>query len=95
MSPNSIFWCAFLCVVVVVVAFLDEAERKYLFECDSGEQCGEWVDSIIKARWDRPHAPQSYAHAWCNLGIQYDIYLRISFQMLTLNSYSCGIWLIK
>uniref|UniRef100_G3PR81 Pleckstrin homology domain-containing family J member 1 n=1 Tax=Gasterosteus aculeatus aculeatus TaxID=481459 RepID=G3PR81_GASAC len=36
------------------IAFLDEAERKYLFECDSGEQCGEWVDSIIKASF----APQ-------------------------------------
>lgn len=32
------------------VAFLDEAERKYLFECDSEEQCREWVDSIMKAR---------------------------------------------
>lgn len=31
-------------------AFLDEAERKYLFECDSEEQCVEWVDAIIKAR---------------------------------------------
>lgn len=31
-------------------AFLDEAERKYLFECDSEEQCGEWIDAIIKAR---------------------------------------------
>ncbi|KAA8587268.1 hypothetical protein FQN60_016678, partial [Etheostoma spectabile] len=32
------------------IAFLDEAERKYLFECDSAEQCREWVDSIVKAR---------------------------------------------
>lgn len=36
--------------VFLFVAFLDEAERKYLFECDSEEQCGEWIDSIIKAR---------------------------------------------
>ncbi len=36
--------------VFLFVAFLDEAERKYLFECDSKEQCGEWIDAIIKAR---------------------------------------------
>ncbi|KAI4809971.1 hypothetical protein KUCAC02_018822 [Chaenocephalus aceratus] len=34
------------------IAFLDEAERKYLFECDSEEQCGEWVDSIVKASYE-------------------------------------------
>lgn len=34
-------------------AFLDEAERKYLFECDSEVQCGEWMDAIIKARYDQ------------------------------------------
>ncbi|KAI3375034.1 hypothetical protein L3Q82_021550 [Scortum barcoo] len=34
------------------IAFLDEAERKYLFECDSEEQCGEWVDAIIKASYE-------------------------------------------
>lgn len=34
-----------------LLAFLDEAERKYLFECDSEEQCREWMDSIIKARY--------------------------------------------
>ncbi|KAJ0058805.1 hypothetical protein NL108_000538, partial [Boleophthalmus pectinirostris] len=32
--------------------FLDEAERKYQFECDSEEQCGEWIDSIIKASYE-------------------------------------------
>lgn len=32
-------------------AFLDEAERKYLFECNSREQCVEWMDAIIKARF--------------------------------------------
>lgn len=36
--------------VFLLEAFLDEAERKYLFECDSEEQCVEWVDAIIKAR---------------------------------------------
>lgn len=36
--------------VLLFEAFLDEAERKYLFECDSEEQCVEWVDAIIKAR---------------------------------------------
>ncbi len=30
--------------------FLDEAERKYLFECDSQEQCVEWIDAVVKAR---------------------------------------------
>ncbi|KAF0047055.1 hypothetical protein F2P81_000688 [Scophthalmus maximus] len=34
------------------ITFLDEAERKYLFECDSEEQCGEWMDSIIKASYE-------------------------------------------
>ncbi|TKS79964.1 Fizzy-related protein -like protein [Collichthys lucidus] len=34
------------------IAFLDEAERKYLFECDSEEQCGEWIDAIIKASYE-------------------------------------------
>lgn len=34
------------------IVFLDEAERKYLFECNSEEQCGEWVDSIIKASYE-------------------------------------------
>uniref|UniRef100_A0AAY5KU50 Pleckstrin homology domain-containing family J member 1 n=1 Tax=Esox lucius TaxID=8010 RepID=A0AAY5KU50_ESOLU len=38
--------------LVFSIAFLDEAERKYLFECDSQEQCQEWVDSIIKASYE-------------------------------------------
>ncbi|KPP63090.1 pleckstrin-like domain-containing family J member 1-like [Scleropages formosus] len=33
-------------------AFLDEAERKYLFECDSKEQCVEWIESIVKASYE-------------------------------------------
>ena len=33
-----------------VAAFLDETEKKYMFECDYEEQCGEWIDAIIKAR---------------------------------------------
>ncbi|KAG7456824.1 pleckstrin homology domain-containing family J member 1 [Megalops cyprinoides] len=37
---------------VFSIAFLDEAERKYLFECDSEEQCLEWIDSIIKASYE-------------------------------------------
>nr|XP_015220825.1 PREDICTED: pleckstrin homology domain-containing family J member 1 [Lepisosteus oculatus] len=32
------------------ITFLDESERKYLFECDSQEQCQDWMDSIIRAR---------------------------------------------
>lgn len=39
-----------LCSFYLPVAFLDEAERKYVFECDTEEQCKEWIDSIIKAR---------------------------------------------
>uniref|UniRef100_A0A671LTP2 Pleckstrin homology domain-containing family J member 1 n=1 Tax=Sinocyclocheilus anshuiensis TaxID=1608454 RepID=A0A671LTP2_9TELE len=35
---------------VFSIAFLDEAERKYLFECGSQEQCVEWIDAIVKAR---------------------------------------------
>ncbi|XP_037537641.1 pleckstrin homology domain-containing family J member 1 [Nematolebias whitei] len=34
------------------IAFLDEAERKYVFECGSEEQCKEWIDSIIKASYE-------------------------------------------
>lgn len=34
------------------IAFLDESEKKYLFECDSQEQCNEWIDSIIKASYE-------------------------------------------
>ncbi|KAM9322450.1 pleckstrin homology domain-containing family J member 1 [Pholidichthys leucotaenia] len=34
------------------IAFLDEAERKYLFECDTEKQCGEWMDSITKASYE-------------------------------------------
>lgn len=39
-------------VIATIPAFLDEADRKYLFECDSQEQCLDWIDSIIKARFD-------------------------------------------
>uniref|UniRef100_A0A8C2FNG2 Pleckstrin homology domain-containing family J member 1 n=1 Tax=Cyprinus carpio TaxID=7962 RepID=A0A8C2FNG2_CYPCA len=35
---------------VFSIVFLDEAERKYLFECDSQEQCEEWIDAVVKAR---------------------------------------------
>lgn len=34
------------------ITFLDEAERKYQFECDTEEQCREWMDSIIKASYE-------------------------------------------
>lgn len=37
---------------VFSIVFLDEAERKYLFECDSQEQCVEWIDAIIKASYE-------------------------------------------
>ncbi|XP_060761344.1 pleckstrin homology domain-containing family J member 1 [Neoarius graeffei] len=34
------------------ITFLDEAERKYLFECNTQEQCVEWMDAIIKASYE-------------------------------------------
>ncbi|MBN3323046.1 PKHJ1 protein, partial [Atractosteus spatula] len=34
------------------IAFLDESERKYLFECDSQEQCQDWMDSVIRASYE-------------------------------------------
>lgn len=34
------------------IVFLDEAERKYLFECDSQEQCVEWIDAVVKASYE-------------------------------------------
>ncbi|XP_043075088.1 pleckstrin homology domain-containing family J member 1 [Puntigrus tetrazona] len=37
---------------VFSIVFLDEAERKYLFECDSQEQCVEWIDAIVKASYE-------------------------------------------
>uniref|UniRef100_A0A3Q3WWX7 Pleckstrin homology domain-containing family J member 1 n=1 Tax=Mola mola TaxID=94237 RepID=A0A3Q3WWX7_MOLML len=29
-----------------------QPDRKYLFECDSEEQCLEWIDAIIKASYE-------------------------------------------
>lgn len=40
-----------LLIFSLLTAFLDEAERKYVFECDSEDQCKEWIDAIIKARY--------------------------------------------
>ncbi|XP_051985468.1 pleckstrin homology domain-containing family J member 1-like [Xyrauchen texanus] len=37
---------------VFSIVFLDEAARKYLFECDSEQQCVEWIDAIIKASYE-------------------------------------------
>ncbi|KAL4608085.1 pleckstrin homology domain-containing family J member 1 [Arapaima gigas] len=34
------------------IIFLDEAERKYLFECDSQQQCLEWIECIVKASYE-------------------------------------------
>ncbi|XP_061696174.1 pleckstrin homology domain-containing family J member 1 [Syngnathoides biaculeatus] len=34
------------------IAFLEDAERKYLFECDTEEQCGKWMDSIVGASYE-------------------------------------------
>lgn len=31
--------------------FIEEPERKYCFECDSEEQCREWIEALKRARW--------------------------------------------
>ncbi|KAA0719601.1 Pleckstrin -like proteiny domain-containing family J member 1 [Triplophysa tibetana] len=38
--------------LVFSIVFLDEAERKYLFECDSRTQCVEWIDAIMKSSYE-------------------------------------------
>ncbi|TRY55916.1 hypothetical protein DNTS_001752 [Danionella cerebrum] len=37
---------------VFSIVFLDEAERRYQFECDSQDQCVEWVEAIVKASYE-------------------------------------------
>lgn len=34
--------------------FIEEPERKYCFECDSEEQCREWIEALKRARWAEP-----------------------------------------
>ncbi|KAM8839342.1 pleckstrin homology domain-containing family J member 1 [Synchiropus picturatus] len=34
------------------IAFLEEAEKKYLFECESEDQCSKWINSIITASYE-------------------------------------------
>lgn len=33
-----------------VAGFIEEPERKYCFECDSEEQCQEWIEALKRAR---------------------------------------------
>lgn len=30
--------------------FLEEPDRKYYFECDTAEQCQEWIEVLRRAR---------------------------------------------
>ncbi|KAG2463880.1 PKHJ1 protein, partial [Polypterus senegalus] len=32
--------------------FFDESERKYQFECDTLDQCQEWVESLTRASYE-------------------------------------------
>eukprot|EP00079_Xenopus_tropicalis_P022010 XP_012813763.1 PREDICTED: pleckstrin homology domain-containing family J member 1 isoform X1 [Xenopus tropicalis] len=32
------------------IHFIDEPEKKYMFECSSQEQCVEWVEALTNAR---------------------------------------------
>lgn len=34
-----------------MAGFIEEPERKYCFECDSEEQCQEWIEALKRARW--------------------------------------------
>ncbi|NWQ84975.1 PKHJ1 protein, partial [Columbina picui] len=32
--------------------FIEEPERKYCFECDSEEQCREWIEALKRASYE-------------------------------------------
>ncbi|XP_039622834.1 pleckstrin homology domain-containing family J member 1 [Polypterus senegalus] len=34
------------------IIFFDESERKYQFECDTLDQCQEWVESLTRASYE-------------------------------------------
>ncbi|XP_061456505.1 pleckstrin homology domain-containing family J member 1 [Rhineura floridana] len=34
------------------ISFLEEPERKYFFECDSEDQCHEWVEVLQRASYE-------------------------------------------
>ncbi|OPJ88792.1 pleckstrin-like proteiny domain-containing family J member 1 [Patagioenas fasciata monilis] len=37
---------------VFSISFIEEPERKYCFECDSEEQCREWVEALKRASYE-------------------------------------------
>ncbi|XP_043946702.1 pleckstrin homology domain-containing family J member 1 [Protopterus annectens] len=34
------------------IAFVEEPEKKYIFECENKEQCDEWIDALTKASYE-------------------------------------------
>ncbi|XP_025049380.1 pleckstrin homology domain-containing family J member 1 isoform X2 [Alligator sinensis] len=39
-------------VNVFSISFIEEPDRKYCFECDSEEQCQEWVEALRRASYE-------------------------------------------
>uniref|UniRef100_A0ACB8FQU6 Pleckstrin y domain-containing J member 1 n=1 Tax=Sphaerodactylus townsendi TaxID=933632 RepID=A0ACB8FQU6_9SAUR len=37
---------------VISIGFLEEPDRKYYFECDTAEQCQEWVEVLKRASYE-------------------------------------------
>uniref|UniRef100_A0A8C3J2N7 Pleckstrin homology domain-containing family J member 1 n=1 Tax=Calidris pygmaea TaxID=425635 RepID=A0A8C3J2N7_9CHAR len=37
---------------VFSISFVEEPERKYCFECDSEEQCQEWIEALKRASYE-------------------------------------------
>uniref|UniRef100_A0A8C3CA39 Pleckstrin homology domain-containing family J member 1 n=1 Tax=Cairina moschata TaxID=8855 RepID=A0A8C3CA39_CAIMO len=66
---------------VFSISFIEEPERKYCFECDSEEQCQEWIEALKRARtpWSstgslkKPASSWQHAsnkpHAWAELAL--------------------------
>ncbi|XP_048783873.1 pleckstrin homology domain-containing family J member 1 isoform X2 [Lagopus muta] len=50
--------CFLLCTVLnspeppAKTGFIEEPERKYCFECDSEEQCQEWIEALKRASYE-------------------------------------------
>ncbi|XP_064326060.1 pleckstrin homology domain-containing family J member 1 isoform X1 [Phalacrocorax carbo] len=51
---------------VFSISFVEEPERKYCFECDSEEQCQEWIEALERARtpWSSMGSPRKPASSW-------------------------------
>ncbi|XP_025932287.1 pleckstrin homology domain-containing family J member 1 isoform X2 [Apteryx rowi] len=37
---------------VFSISFIEEPERKYCFECDSEQQCQEWIEALKRASYE-------------------------------------------